>query len=345
MNQRGFSNILIGIIVAVILIGAGGTFLVSKRLGIQKEEIAVGVEKIPPQPLSSLQHSPPPSSLEKTPTLPPAVDKKKEIVVPQKSPAFELPSAGKTYEKLGNLCTGRNECISYCSNNRAGCEDYCKGKRIELCRIIFPEKSTEEKAPVLKNLGVSFEPWDKNTNKAGAFVFLQTEDKVFLEYGVEVGSSEGGTKILPTFEYRVAKDADVFAAIDGIVTQVTYKESTQDNSILIQPDIGSQWFLGHDHVSSPKVSRGDRVNAGDILGKAGTFSGDLGRTEIMFWRSSTDSSATYCPFKYFDPQLLSEYQQKIARHMKDWEEFKGNPNIYSEEKHIFPGCVYESLID
>lgn len=212
-----------------------------------------------------------------------------------------------------------------------------------------PEKQAvitkEDKAPVFKNLGVSFGPWDKSTNRAGAFIFLPSENKVFLEYGAEVKSSEGGVKILPTFEYRTVSDADVFAAIDGVVTNVVYQDKTQDYAIHIQPAPNSQWILEHDHISNLRISKGDMVKAGDILGKVGSLGGGLGRTEIMFWNSSATRPLTYCPFKYFDPQLLSEYQQKVLRHMKDWEEFKGNPNLYDEEKHIFPGCAYENLLD
>lgn len=205
----------------------------------------------------------------------------------------------------------------------------------------------EARALILKNLGVSFEPWDKNTNRAGAFIFLPTENKLFLEYGAEVPSSEGGTKILPTFEYRTVSDADVFSTIDGVVTSVTYEERTQDYSIHIQPELNSEWIIEHDHVSNLKVSKGNNVKAGDILGKAGTLGGQLGRTEIMMWGPGLSSTRvnTYCPFKYFDPELKSEYQQKVSQHMKDWEEFKNNSNLYNEGGHIFPGCVYETLLD
>ena len=336
VGRRGFSNIFIGIIIAIIFVGAAGTFLVSKRTVVPEndrpsaeEELPVAQEKIS-SPLSPVENL----------VLPPTTGKKKETVT----------------QGLGNLCFNEKECVSFCGNNREICEGYCRGKAINLCRVLFPPPSAQQlqeqsQAPIIKNLGVSFEPWDKNTNRAGAFIFLQTEEKLFLEYGLEVASSEGGTKILPTFEYYTAKDADVFAAIDGIITSISYKEQTQDYSIHIQPVPYSQWILGHDHVSSPKVSRGDTVKAGDILGKVGTWSTNgilsdtLGRTEILFWRSSPPLQASYCPFKYFDPQLSSEYQQKISRHMKDWEEFKSNPNIYNEGEHIFPGCIYESLVD
>ena len=203
----------------------------------------------------------------------------------------------------------------------------------------------ESNMPVLKNLGVRFEPWDKDTNRAGAFVFVSSEDKLFFEYGAEVGSAEGGTKILPTFEYRVVSDADVFAAMDGVITNIMYQEKTQDYAVHIQPELNSQWTLEHDHVSNLKISKGDIVKAGDMLGRVGNFGGGLGRTEIMLWNASGSRPTTYCPLKYFDPQLVSEYQEKVLRHIKDWEEFKDNLNIYGEEKHIVPGCAYETLLD
>lgn len=216
---------------------------------------------------------------------------------------------------------------------------------------ITPQSATQEttkreaKTLMLKNLGVNFETWDKNTNRAGAFIFLPSEKKLFLEYGAEVESSEGGTKVLPTFEYRTAPDADVFAAIDGVITNITYQERNQDYSIHIQPELNSQWILEQDHVRDLKISKGDSVQAGDFLGKVGTLNSTLGRTEIMIWSASGSRPLTYCPFKYFDPGLASNYQQKVTQHMKDWEEFKGNQSLYGEETHALPGCVQESILD
>ncbi len=192
-----------------------------------------------------------------------------------------------------------------------------------------------KKLPVLKNLGVNFEQ---------AFVFLPSENKLFLEYGAEV-SGPSGPKILPTFEYRTAPDAEVFAAMDGVVTNVTYQDRNQDYSIHLQPETNSPWILEHDHVSNPRVSKGDQVKAGDILGKVGKLDSNLGRTEIMLWDSSGSRPMTYCPLLYFDLSLLSPYKQKIQQHMRDWEAFKGNSNLYNEEKHLLPGCAYENLAD
>src|SRR3989338_8334568 len=45
---------------------------------------------------------------------------------------------------LGNLCSGEDKCKYFCSNNRGRCEAYCRGKEIELCRIIFPPNAHDQ---------------------------------------------------------------------------------------------------------------------------------------------------------------------------------------------------------
>ena len=70
MAQRGFSNILIGIIVAVILMGAGGAFLITKRLGVQEEKISPTVQEresnlpVVPSKSEHKEESPPKSTPE-----------------------------------------------------------------------------------------------------------------------------------------------------------------------------------------------------------------------------------------------------------------------------------------
>lgn len=41
---------------------------------------------------------------------------------------------------LGNLCSGEDECIYFCQNNRGRCGDYCYGKKIELCKKFFSSR-------------------------------------------------------------------------------------------------------------------------------------------------------------------------------------------------------------
>jgi hypothetical protein len=48
---------------------------------------------------------------------------------------------------LGSLCSGKDECINFCLNNRGKCEGYCKGRGVELCKIIFPPGEEYKKQP------------------------------------------------------------------------------------------------------------------------------------------------------------------------------------------------------
>ena len=48
--------------------------------------------------------------------------------------------SNKINNGLGDLCSGEEECISFCQNNNGICEAYCQGKENELCLIIFPSE-------------------------------------------------------------------------------------------------------------------------------------------------------------------------------------------------------------
>jgi hypothetical protein len=211
-------------------------------------------------------------------------------------------------------------------------------------KYLVLEKPLSGPPPVLKNLGVDFAPYDPSTGRAGAFVFTDSEDKVFLEFGAVVQGPEG-PKVLPTFEYIVSSEADVYAVCDGIVLEIRYQKDTQDYEVLIAPTADSPWRVSHDHVRDLKVSEGNKVTAGDVLGKPGTFSDNLGRTEIMVFKNQFDKSLAYAPFKFFDPKLSEEYQQKVWRLMEDWESFKNDLTIYDQKAmtKFYAGCLYEEL--
>jgi len=198
------------------------------------------------------------------------------------------------------------------------------------------------KQPVLKNLGVDFEAYNNETGRAGAFIFLKNEDKVFLEFGAEV-SGENGVKKLPTFEYIVAKDSNVYAIGEGIVTNIEYQDETQDYEIIIKPCIFSIWLIIIDHVLNLTISIGDKVVAGMIIGKPGTYTSLCGRVEIQIYNMETNLN--YAPFKLFDPTLRDEYEQKVWQLMDDWETFKNNISIYDQDSMIYAGCLYETMVE
>ena len=193
----------------------------------------------------------------------------------------------------------------------------------------------------ISNLGVTFAPWNPTDNTAGDFLFVPTMQKIFLEFGAVVGDGQGGTKALPTFEYYLKKDAEVFAIAAGEVARFVYQEDTEDWEIGVSFAPGSGWYIGYDHILSPTVGMGDRVQAGDILGNPGTWNAQVGRFEIMINNDATGYS--YCPFHVFDPALAEEYRGKVLQLMQDWEAYKGNPNIYDEAAHSHAGCTVDSM--
>jgi hypothetical protein len=204
--------------------------------------------------------------------------------------------------------------------------------------------------PVLKNLGVDFAPWNPATGRAGAFIFAKglhtPQSKIFLEFGAVVEGPEGTKKVLPTFEYYVDRDANVYAATGGVVKYVEFQKDTQDWAIGISPRPGSCWVVEHDHILNPTVSKGDIVSPGQVLGKPGNWYWPdpmIGRTEIMVIKRSHGNDVAYAPFKFFDESLSQEYQQKVWRLMSDWENFVGDQTVYNQEAMIYAGCLYESL--
>ncbi len=204
---------------------------------------------------------------------------------------------------------------------------------------------TKAPDPVIKNLLVDFEDWDQDTGRAGAFDFnaSYSEDKVFLEFGAEVEDAQGGAKLLPTFEYRVSPEANVYSPINGYIVSRKYQDSTADYEIGIgtvknYPSI----TVGIDHIKDLTVKKGDYVKAGDILGAPGTWSSTHGRVELDIY----GSKGHYCPFTFFGKKLRSEYEQKIEQHMQDWEAFKLDTSIYDEEGMTYAaGCSYKTLTE
>lgn len=203
---------------------------------------------------------------------------------------------------------------------------------------------TLSKDPVLKNLLVDFEPLDPETKMAGAFDFNAgyNEDKLFYEFGAEARDGSGGIKLLPTFEYRVSPSANVYAPVSGTIIGYEYQDSTADYEISIGESLNDNVLVGIDHIKNITVSQGDKVKAGDILGKPGTWSGSIGRVELDIY----GIDGHVCPFNYFSKKLEDEYHTKVLQHMEDWETWKYDDTIYDEDSMIYaPGCVYNTLAE
>lgn len=199
----------------------------------------------------------------------------------------------------------------------------------------------------IKNLGVNFGSYDPLTGRAGDFVFMAPISiaKPLLEFGTGVlADQQGNPKDNPAFEYHLAQDATVYAITKGTVTSIAFQASTQDYEILTR-ETGANFMVIYDHVTTPAISEGDSVNAGDPLGKPGPWGPSMiGRFEIQINVDQDQGELSYCPFMLFDPDLVDEFKQKVSQLMSDWETFKGDQNIYNEATHVYPGCLSETAV-
>lgn len=201
--------------------------------------------------------------------------------------------------------------------------------------------------PVIKNLAVEFGPYDPATGKAGDFIFKYQGDqlnKVFWEFGATFGKGTQYEHMMPTLEYDTDPNASVRAIADGIVRSVAFQAETNDYEIFVSVK-DSVWAVDYDHIINPTVKAGDTITAGQELGIVGTWNNGLGRTEITVGKYEQDVAYLYCPFKYFDPALRAEYEEKVTRLMSDWEKWRQDQNIYNESENVMPGCLYEMLVE
>jgi len=194
---------------------------------------------------------------------------------------------------------------------------------------------------LLCTICVDFGPYNSETNRAGAFVFRPNYEKVFLEFDKDVISDhQGNLKDNPAFEYLVASDADIVSPVDATVVSVTFQENTQDYEIHLAPiDVNDMW-IAIDHVKNPTVAENDVVTTGQLLRNPGTWDdiNGVGRIEIQIILTMEGESVCPFLFLYFDPATKALYESKVSQLIDDWETYKGDSQIYSEEDFPITGC-------
>lgn len=212
----------------------------------------------------------------------------------------------------------------------------------------FTPYPTETSVPItyIVNLGVKIEKYDPQTGKAGDIIFNSKDKKPFLEFGPDVLTDRNGNlKDNPAFEYHIDPDAEVMAIADGLVVYYKYQEDKDDYEIgVIEPN--ETFTVFYDHIANPTLKGlGDNVVAGDILGNPGPWNPSMGRFEIQInTYPRPGGELSNCPFMFFHPDLVEDYQKKVINLMQDWESFKGSSSQYLEENHVFPGCISENVI-
>jgi hypothetical protein len=144
-------------------------------------------------------------------------------------------------------------------------------------------------------------PLDAMTQTYGDVRF---DDPVVVPFGADLG----GGDLSPAFEYVTVLDAPVRAATHGVVEAVEFDAGPMDWEIRISQ--GSRWLLVYDHVLDVTVSVGDEVEAGDVLGVAGTWSMTAGRTELQV--NDEDAGVSRCPLEFGTAEFVDLHEDLRA---------------------------------
>ncbi|MFV1917537.1 MAG: peptidoglycan DD-metalloendopeptidase family protein [Patescibacteria group bacterium] len=205
--------------------------------------------------------------------------------------------------------------------------------------------------PVLYNLGVEFGKYNPETGYAGDFRFEASKayaNKMFFEFGAVFPYARRG-ELVVHYIYNLPSGTPIQAMTNGNVTTLREQKESSDYELLIIPDGAPDWRLGYDHIVNPKFNKGERVNAGDIVGEvpfeSGTDRVGFSTTEITVFTEGYSDEAinNFCPYIFLENSVKKEYETKIYELVKDWEIYVDDANIYNEENWVLPGCLYEKL--
>ncbi len=250
---------------------------------------------------------------------------------------------------LGNLCSGKKGCISFCLNNRGQCENYCKGKGNELCKNIFPPKKQSasnvgKKQNCVSNPNPIFTKSFTDNSKIREISPIGNVDinnpgsRARSYVTVNPGTREGGMRVL----------VPIYVPVDSTITALTYANRNY-NELGMRPEYRFDFQIScevsyiFDHISNvvddikklaPNIPAGDTrtgahvfipVKAGQLIGYTdGTYT--AGGFDFMVLNNAhkekyinpsrweyDHSKYGVCPYDYFVPELKEKYYSLLQK--------------------------------
>lgn len=201
----------------------------------------------------------------------------------------------------------------------------------------------------IKSLGITLGYYDSSTNKAGDFLFTKakfdagpTLQMIFMNFGnIVPASSAGPEKANPQPTFILPLGTKVHALADGEVFNVP-KLYSGDYSVIVKGEDG-KYLFETEHVINPKVKKGDKVRAGDVVAEVSDYEtkgyAGFGLFEIGVMPMQNDGEPHHvCPFLYLDESIKENTLKMITALEKSWEDYRGDSTIYNESIIKTPGC-------
>lgn len=236
-------------------------------------------------------------------------------------------------QELGGLCSGEDECKDFCSRNRGKCESYCRGKKIEICRIIFPpdEDNPRNYRPVTGCKGkgpVEFTSPPMLVEDIGMIepIGLMIGDHVTpIDHGYYTSKvwKPGSSREDPS------KFADILVPASGTVTQVqsmpaVYSSSSiGDYRIVIHHTCTFYTIYIHINQLSEKLksiadtSNHAEVEAGELIGRAPGFDFSVHNDEITLKGFIVPENYIFESWKIHTVDMFEHFAEPVRSQLLD----------------------------
>ena len=203
--------------------------------------------------------------------------------------------------------------------------------------------------PKLFNLGVEkLGPYDAASGTSGGFLVTKQAINVdtsrnftfkgFYSFGEPLDEKRHN----PNFEFAaVGKDTPIISAIDGVVVHIEEQAESKDYEVFLQTVENSEWMIGYDHITNLKVSQGQTIKVGDVIGTAAQQNNGFYRYEIQINREANGETTFHCPTNLLDDSVAASIKKDITDLMTNWESVAGL-DLYDTTAMAAPGC--KSLI-
>src|SRR3989344_1550166 len=238
----------------------------------------------------------------------------------------------KTEQSLGTLCTGEEECISFCENNRGKCESYCRGKAIELCKTIFPPNPNDQGSQ--DNRGCIGTGTEEFTSPPMRIEDIQMIEPIGLMIGGHVTPIDHGYYTAKTWMPGSSREdpgkfVDISAPASGIVTQVQSMPSVYSSSsigdyrIIIHHTCTFYTIYIHVNQLSEKLqsiadtNKNAEVEAGELIGRAPGFDFSVHNDEVTLKGFIDPENYIFDPWKIYTADMFEHFAEPVRSQLLD----------------------------
>lgn len=137
----------------------------------------------------------------------------------------------------------------------------------------------------------------------------------FCVHGGEHPEGHGG------IDFDLKAGTEIKAAAPGSVEEMMYEESEGGYNIFLQH--GSGYATGYIPIKDVQVQKGDQVNQGQVLGKAGDDG--KGTTYVHFEVNNYQKGGRVCPYPFFNSTAKADFETMFS--ISHYPEQSSEPNI------------------